>query len=409
MTYHNKKNILLLLSFYLALAPSVWFASFKLGPIKDTLMVLISLLSVSFFLPPPKKAVMTFVLTLSFLGVSFSLNPTKSDVSVLVFGIIEDFILFVIGYNIFRNIETLEKYISIALILPVIGCCIALLNYLTGFPNWIAPDQLANYELKGQFGYEIYPLWSTGFSWSRNGWGCTLAVLLPLCFLLPRKSQHALIFYLIILLSIFVCGNRNGLLASVIALFILILKSKRIQPSIVNLRPLVIFLVIGLLLFGSSFIISTLRLDSGDLSAGRMLQYVLIPDMLREMGFWGLGHNGTVSFLSDQGLGEHALHITYLKIIIEYGWIIGIIMIAVVIDVIKKIRKALSSNNKNQVIAALVLTVGLLLGLFEPMTIFGVYGGYSIWWLAYGYLTFVLQNGKEIQGKCYYPNLQKAG
>lgn len=382
-----QKTRLLLSSLYLAFGPSVWFASFRLGPFKNAILVLLCVLSIPLFFSQKKSTYFVFLLASLFMGLSFYINPTSGDITILVFGIIENFIFFVLGYSLLNKVDDINKYTGIVLFFPVIGCLIALLNFLTGFPNWIAPDQLANYENLSD--YTMYPLWATGFSWNRNGWGCTLALLLPLCFLLPKTNKYALLSYLTILASIFVCGNRNGLVAAVLALSLLIIKYRRMKNSLINIKVLVFIIFVGLVLFGSSFIINSLRLDSGDLSAGRIDQYLLIPDMIRKMGFWGMGHNGTYSYLVRHGCGNHLLHNTYFKIIIEYGWLIGIVMLWIVCNSLKRVYKALSSNDKNQVVPALIIVSGLSVGLFEPMTIFGVYGGYSIWWFALGYLSKV--------------------
>ena len=393
-----------IVAIYLSLGPIIWFSSFVLGPLKRVLLVVI-VLSFFFFRPKGfsvKHVGFVILLSLSFfVTILFQTKGYSPDLNNFFFSLIESYIFYIIGYNIVsqQSFNTDNMFVVLLLFMPFLASILTLTNFLFKIPNWTSPDILRNYEDYYQLGYEIQALWRTGFSWGRNGWGCSLALLLPFCFFLRKKSM-LYTFWVVIFISILLCGNRNGLLAATLSFIIYFFMSGRhgAKRSPIIVIGVIAFLVISIM--GSEFISVNLRLTSGDLSAGRFDQYKLIPQMLNEMGFWGMGYNGTARYLWTHGLGNHALHNTYFKLIIEFGIIISVFLLIIVVDAIKTIIKAIRSRDFTQIILSLVMISGLSLALFEPSVLFGSLGGYACWWFVYGYLSNIqniqLRNNGEV-------------
>lgn len=376
---------------YLALNPCIWFASFRLGPIKNIIIVLLALFAIPMIAKAPRKAVYTFIITLIFVGLNFYYSPPTQDNTIFLFGILENFLMFILGYTLLQKNDISNKMLLWVLSMVVIGSLLAISNYFFNIPGWYSPAQTMNYSNLAQYGYTMYPMWSTGLSFDRNGWGCSLSLLLPLCFAMNTHKKYPYVVYGIIFTSLFLCANRNGLLATLVVLYMYIMSNS--QSSTRKIFIIFITVVGALIILGSSIFLSMMRFDTEDISSGRMEQYLLIPKMISEMGFWGLGHNATAEFINHEGLGTHMLHNTYFKILVEYGWLLGFVFFRIVIDIINKIRFALKTDNKYLRIAAYILIAGLLTGLFEPMTVFGVYGGYAMFWICYGYLTYTYKYG----------------
>ena len=374
-----------LLVTYLALSPCIWFASFRLGTLKFIVFTLLALTSVQMLLKMPRKVIFVFLLILSLVGLNLYLVPTPIDPTMFLLGIFEDMLLFTIGYCAFQNRCLDNKMILISLSLVFVGSVLSISNFFFDVPDWVSPAQVMIYNDTSITGFTMYPMWSTGLSFDRNGWGCSLALLLPLCFVIKGHKKLAVLLYVILFTSLFICANRNGLLATIIVLFLFYFKCSNTQKKVLLI---LLFTLGGAIIIGSSVMTSMLRLDSEDISSGRILQYLLIPQMLQDMGFWGMGHYGTSDYLELNGLGNHMLHNTYFKILIEYGWLVGIAFFALVLNIIKQIIKAFKSNKKESIVYSLILLAGLLTCLFEPQTVFGIYGGYSIFWICYGYLVY---------------------
>ncbi len=396
-TAYDSRAFILLGAIYLALAPSVWFWFLTFGTIKKILLVFLGLFSLPTISRHPKGLVF-FILISAFIFFSILNTHSQGDQLYLFFGIIENYLFFLLGYNVVLKGNT-SKLILLILAFPFFECILTITNFLVDIPGWYAPSQVENMSEFAGKGYEMLPLWGTGFSWGRNGWGCSLALLLPLCFGIEKKKKNlALLLYVIIITSIVICGNRNGLLASIIALYLFYhfaFLNKR--STRIGLFLLFAVLLIVIIYFGQSFLVTTLRLDSGDISAGRFFQYALIPDMISKMSFWGLGEVGTGEYLFQLtgDLGE--LHNTYFRLLIDYGWLLGITVFFISIYALIVAIKTLKSGRRELFPFALIVISGLSLALFEPRAVFFTLGGYAIWWFSLGKILYykTIDNGKS--------------
>ena len=279
----NYKSILL--SLYLALGPIIWFASFSLGSFKRVLLVLILLCFAIFFKPGNIKSFLFFVWTYIFVVVSLFATNTlmSSGLNQFLIGVLEEYIFFVIGYNIAKTTFFNDnKYTAIIVLLPFIASLLTISNFATGVPNWTVPGEELVYDELSKYGYEMRALWASGFSWGRNGWGCTLSLILPFCFLLNKKS-YTYIAWVVIFLSIFICGNRNGVLAASISMGIFLMSNNDNRSKRSTILMIFLALALIVLLFGINGIYSQLRLGSGDISAGRTEQYLYIGEMIKEI------------------------------------------------------------------------------------------------------------------------------
>lgn len=382
-----------LIALYLSLGPIIWFSSFVLGPIKRILLLIII---ISFFIFRPKGFRVKHLLF--FLALVLSITVTvlmqtkgfSDDLINFYLAIIESYLFFEIGSNsnVIDSLEKNKSYINILFFFPAIASLLTLTNFIFGFPNWLAPGQLAKYEELNRFGYEIQELWATGFSWGRNGWGCTLAVLLPFCFFMKNKRVQYVVWGIVVA-SIVLCGNRNGLLAATITFAIYFYYTRKYDEKGNPAIAIILIVIFLLVVFGADFLRGNLRFNNSDISAGRFDQYRRIPDMFTEMGFWGMGYDGTVDYMYAHGLGYHAIHNAYFKIIFEFGIITSLFLFAIVYKAIKTVIKAMHSTEMSNIILSLVLVSGLILALFEPAVLFDSLGGYACWWCAFGYLSNV--------------------
>ena len=389
-----KRISLTLMSIYLALGPIIWFASYSLGTVKRILFFLVIVSFLGCFKPLKIKGLSFLLLTALYVFMSLVMTRSLGEdgLSSFLLGVLEEYFFFVIGFNIAKTtFFNGSKYVGTIVLFPLVGALLTVMNYMVGVPNWTVPGEELRYAELSEFGYEIRALWASGFSWGRNGWGCTLSLVLPLCFIL-RKKMHTYVAWLIIMSSIFLCGNRNGVLAATLslALFLVLNRDKANKRSTILLIVLAVALV--LTIFGISGIYSTFRLDSSDITAGRSAQYLFIGEIIKEMGFWGLGFKGTNAFFATCGLGDHAFHNAYLNMVFQYGWIMIIFLLPIIVIAIKSIILGLKDKNTVHASMALIIFSGLMLALFEPTVIFGSLGGYAIWWFAFGYLLSVQKN-----------------
>lgn len=377
-----------LLALYLALGPIIWFATFSLGSFKRVLLILVILSFASFFKPGNIKSFLFFLVIYILIIISLFATNTfmSSGLSQFLIGVLGEYIFFVIGYNIAKTIFFYDnKYSTFVVLLPLIASLLTISNFAIGVPNWTVPGEDLVYDELSKYGYEMRALWASGFSWGRNGWGCTLSLILPFCFLLNKKS-YTYIAWVVIFLSIFICGNRNGVLAASVSMGIFVISNSDNKSKKSTILMIILALMAVVLVFGFNGIYSQLRLGSGDISAGRSEQYLYIGGMIEEMGFFGLGYNGPRKYFLAHGMGDHAFHNAYINMFMQFGWPMLLILLVIVIKATKSMVYGLKSKNTLKVVLALVLLSGLMLSLFEPSVIFGSLGGYDIWWFAFGYL-----------------------
>lgn len=388
----------------LAIGCVLWFGNFSIGLPKACVLSLLIISCYKFFFAPPKSSkyllllIAMFILSVKITGASLTKNI------MLIWGLIENLVLMIIGYHFAKkNLITKKFLFTIILIIGLISS-LTITNFILGVPNWTSPmEQLRIrelYELYGITSIDTVKLYSTGFGLGRTGWSASIALFIPICLYCIEQKYHTRISTLLLcclLGSIFVSGSRGGILAVLFVLliyFLISLKSKFTKTKLFLLFFAIFILPLGVIYF-QDFFIQHLRLDSSDISTGRNDQYILIPRMLDEMGFWGLGINGTRTFLSRYGI-YYALHNSYMRNLIDYGWIVGGLIFVYVFYILKISKrvcysKKVISFGKN---VALIILSGLISACFEPAAILGTRSWYVVWWFFLGVLLFYNESRK---------------
>ena len=114
-------------------------------------------------------------------------------------------------------------FVKITMLVLAVFCMFTISNYILGIPKWYAPNMYLIEESKGII-FDYSELWSTGFSWSRSGWGITLALYIPFCLMLTNVDsikKTSIYCLCIIILSMFLCGCRNAILASIVSCLVI--------------------------------------------------------------------------------------------------------------------------------------------------------------------------------------------
>lgn len=383
----------IILALYLSLGPVVWFSDFTLGGIKRVLLVLLVFLYVPVLFKSTNKISGLWYILMLLLVLTISLiatNTLSSENTIDTYlGIIENYICFVIGYiSMSEDVLSNKKFVRLLLLIPILTCFLTITNFLFSIPNWIAPTELSRSETYANVGYEVAPLWKTGFSWGRNGWAGALSVILPISLFL-KNNRYITVVWIVIGLSILLSGSRNGVVA-IITTFVIWEFFMRGKTNFSFGKIILLFAIIASVI-GVDVLFSRF-LDSEDISAGRFEQYDLIPQALSEIGFWGMGMNGSYNYLYAHGAGMHALHNAYVRVFIDYGFLVGFIVMGLMIFVIGRIIYCLRTKDKESSRLAIILMIGLMLAMFEPTAMLGSLGAYSIWWFTLG---CVLQNNKK--------------
>lgn len=393
-TYNNNiKYIILFL--YCSLSPITWFSSFSIGIVKRLVLFLIVILFYNCLLKW-NKATIIFIICIALVSANILNHGGSILESNIILGIIENYIFFQIGRSQLM-LSDFKKYHKVIIFLPAITCALTITNFLIGIPDWhtLTDEVKEAIYAEQNISYEYRKLWQTGFSWGRNGWGCTLAVLFPMCFLNRSRKSYLFIPQYLILLSVFITGCRNGLLSICLSSFLFIMYFVRKTNKHNNLLIFAFFVLFFIILFNWDYFSHALRLDSSDITSSRYDQYLLIPDMLSKTSFWGNGNLWTQEYLSNFGL-PFLLHNTHFRMLIEFGYIPGAIIFGITIKAFSIAKRSLHSRNRECVAISTIIFGGLLLTLFEPQIIFAVFG-FPLWWLVFGFLS---NNNIKMLSKC---------
>lgn len=393
ITYNNIKYIILFL--YCSLSPITWFSTFSIGIVKRLVLFLVVIFFYNCLLKW-NKATVIFIICIALVSANILNHGGSILESNIILGIIENYIFFQIGSSQLV-LSDFKKYYKIIVLLPAITCALTITNFFIGIPDWhtLTDEVKEAIYAEQNISYEYRKLWQTGFSWGRNGWGTTLAVLFPMCFLNRSKKSYLFIPQYLILLSVFITGCRNGLLAICLSWFLFILFYVRKSNKHNNLHIFAFLALFFIILFNWDYFSHALRLDTSDVTSNRYAQYLLIPDMLSKTSFWGNGNLWTQQYLSSFGL-PFLLHNTHFRMLIEFGFILGAIIFGITIKALSIAKKTLCTRNLDCVVLSTIIFGGLLLTLFEPQIIFAVFG-FPLWWLVFGFLS---NNNIEMLSKC---------
>ena len=265
-------------------------------------------------------------------------------------------------------------------------CLITIVNFFTGIPAWNAPSMQMIEKEMGVIIQEYDKLYQTGFSWSRSGWGISMSLFLPLLFLFNKQNtknfRKVILAFIFVLFSLFLCGNRSGLLGFIIACF-LIFQNDEINYHFRKYKTKAYIIIAVLLIVFTSFVIKNLRLDADDISANRLNMFVYLPNLIQGIEFWGIGMGESKELLRRVGALDFQFHNTPINSIIEFGWLYGLSIVIIMISIFCQYLKRYKQDPQVAVYGAILIS-GIVTSMFEPAAIFGYLGGYCLWWFAYG-------------------------
>lgn len=383
-----------LLTACLALANIVWFATFTLGMIKMILIVLMILMNIGLLVNYKNYyglVIFILIFTILIFVATCSSQQSSNDNIYWLYGFLENYLFLTLGYSYYRNGKKVSMVFQSIIPFTCFFCLLIVLNFITGYPDWVSPIAQESYDNAFYGGYinaEISPMFSTGFGIARTGWATSLSSYLPLTLLLINNKKIFFPTYILIAATVIISASRGGLLTVVIISFISFLKSNMMAAKKILSFTVIVLIAIAILALSDFDTITTflrLSVDNGeDFSSGRTSQYALIPQMVRDAGFSGLGIHGTKDYLSKYGL-YWDLHNTYFRTLCECGWIVGLFVfiasIKLFILIIKDIEQC---HNLSGLCLPLILISGLLAGLWEPQAVFGSVNWWSLWWFALG-------------------------
>lgn len=393
-----------ILTLYLALGSIVWFANFTLGSFKAILLILIILLHLPLFSKKSAYVNLTlFIFFITLVSISFQLKTNDNYLTSkfsLYYTYFLNYFFYLLGYYYCRHnlIGRVSFRKIVYTVFPL--CLLTIVNLFFNFPDWHAPNVIEHFDKMESLGYqaELTQLYSSGFGLGRTGWATSLLQYLPLCLFFSFQEKNNRMFgyisFIIILFSIMISGSRGGFFYAILLTILIIIKTKSSR------KVFLIFILLTLLfsiLLNSLDFISFYRLDSGDVTSGRGLQYLLIPEMVSQAGLFGLGIDGSYLF-SRNYLIEHALHNVYARLLIDYGWILGGGLIIMIIIIFFRTLKILFfipyKGNEVLYIATFVIIGGLLAGITEPGAIFEARSWWVIWWFELGIFSYKYKNIK---------------
>lgn len=387
----------------LATGGVVWFANTPVGIYKILLSIILVLTCCKYVvgnIPKESKYLLLLILT-TIISVLITSKTDKPLTVLELWGMAEYVFYLIIGYNFAKDNLVTNKFVFTVIFIIGIISSLTITNYLFGFPSWTSPVESLRIEtlyIEHKItNIESDRLYSTGFGLGRTGWSATLALFIPLCLICINKgykTKTSKLLLFIIFGSIFVSGSRGGLVAALCTLLVYWIYIQKKTSKFVFYSVLTIFLLSFIGIMYSDFIVEHLRLDSQDITTGRSDQYKFVPAMINEMGFWGLGKNGTSDFLDRYGI-IYELHNTFLNHFLNHGWIFGILLVIYVVNIIKLIIKILKGKSDISIkLFSLVIISGFISALFEPNAIYGSRSWYILWWFSLGY---ILYNAKSLK------------
>lgn len=390
MKRNKYKLFEVLLIIYLSLGPVAWFGYSTIGFYKRTILILLILTSITSIKIKYCKDLGVVLLAYLFLIFSLWINGTDSSPFLLISGLVENVLFFLIGFNSGSNNNYFKKSIPYSIVVLAFFCLLTIVNFITNVPDWSSPAMQMIEEEKNVIILEYDKLWQTGFSWSRSGWGISISLYLPLLMLAQKLNGRLfgllLTSFSIILVSLVLCGNRSGLLGFIIA-SLFVLRNYDIAAAFKKYIKITRIVIPVIFIIYSPFFLKHFRFNSDDFSANRLDMYSYIPEMITSMKFWGMGDGSTFLLLNKMAGLNFQLHNTPIRSVIEYGWLYGFSIIYIMIVIVIRFLKFYKRDRELAVYGSILLS-GIITSMFEPAAIFGYLGGYSLWWMAFGIFSF---------------------
>ncbi len=317
------------------------------------------------------------------------------------------FLTAILAYNSYDEIAKHYTFFKVPYIFILLLCTLPILNFFTGFPDWISPFTLES-------GHIMDVFWSTGFNASRTGWSGSLVAFIPFSFLFFKNKQQGkypssyIIYLLLLIASIFgaqvVSLGRGGMLASLITIFIL----SYVYFGLKSLGYYFLGITILVLTFLEEIFIALRIFDFNgnvqsldEVSSVRNQMNREAPDLIAQKPLWGWGYKGSEDALFLKGGIEYdglEIHNTYLNIAVDNGLLMGLMIVTLALFSIYISVITLRKKNIPRLIHAnsCLIISGLIVAMFEPHAIFSSFQQMPLWWIALG-----------INFKYYYSEIRK--
>lgn len=223
---------------------------------------------------------------------------------------------------------------------------------------------------------------NTGFGGSRTGWSPTIAVFLPWAYATQlTTSVISLLIVAAMISNQFIVQGRTGIVAVILTFLCWGIFTRRMK---------IIFaggsIIAGIAIF-SILNQDQIRIDTQDLSSwegidvlstGRLQQYIYAMDLLIQHPLTGIGVD---KFM--YGDAAWNLHNEPLKLAIESGVSVLILMLLLMLFAIRRGVRAFRSNNGMKAAAVLTIISANVITLFEPEVFFGSFNKGAFIWLCF--------------------------
>lgn len=276
--------------------------------------------------------------------------------------------------------DTIYRYLRYASLIVSAFCVLTITNYLLGVPGWTSP-------------FTSLPLSSAGFHSARTGWSNSLypffLILMIYAFtnMQNKKENRLRIFVcmaagIIILLSQFFSGGRNGLFASLFGLFFFLYFRRTLDLRVV------IVTIVGLvvLFYNLPTIYEFLRIEDTDnltdISTGRIEGYVEALSIIENNLWFGIGYNN--ADLKELALLSYdKIHNFWLRSFAEGGIFYFLALISIFIKLIFDVFR--DRRNVITVVMYKAILLGMLIiSMFEPAVPFGTFNNNFVFWVMTG-------------------------
>lgn len=291
-------------------------------------------------------------------------------------------------------------------------CSLVVVSQVSGFPDWRAPAVFDSYHIR-----------AAGFGAKRTGWSNGVSLFVPICFVfLSSQSKYKILntlFFCFAIVSIigsqYVVAGRGGLLASFIAVLILVWRIFPNKYFIMLVMSFFVFLLgyqavnVG----GSDYGINSdresaeykghLRLDRIEggiskesldhFSAGRMGANFYAIEKIIERPLLGFGFGNATYH-------DVEIHNLWLKLAMEAGIMLPLFFAIMIFRTGKNLAReagymrytgislysSLDSEGSSilVVILSVVLFQGVVISMVEPNALLGSFQATAIWWAILG-------------------------
>ncbi|CAH0530962.1 hypothetical protein CTH30272_03308 [Allocatenococcus thiocycli] len=376
-----------LLAFTLSLGPFYWF--FGIGPsafmlIKLVLLFCLIFVSVTKLNVRISKEVLIICLLLTSLKLISSYDHVL-ELSTLIKLIYPQVYIFFISVVFCHAIENekfnINKIFIYMNVIIFISCLIIVISNIIGM-TIISP-------------YGIGTIEFSGFGSLRTGWSGGLAMFVVANLYYLTLCKHNKTIFIGVILSIvvtiytqYLSGGRGGLLASMLAISIFVLFNFKNNPIFYSSFIFCgVFSISNIVLVNGVDELIRVNHDSGDISAGRIHQYIVSMSLLAENYLLPMGYHGFIPRFISLGMEPIEIHNVWIGFAVQYSFMFVMIFVYFLGS-----RIFLSEVN---FVGKLMILCGLIPTLFEPSAILVNISNYIVWWFVFFTLNYAISDSSS--------------